>query len=109
MEGKGPGRWNGHCFKPILGVTCYLFLGTLCKNALVAFVQFFFNPLHFNISCSLSQHWDVFLFVCFFVLISSVTPFVFLLFIFFLRRLEEFYVGADADVWKVVMLGGKKE
>lgn len=35
MEGKGPGWWNGHCFRPILGYTCYLFLGTLCKNMCV--------------------------------------------------------------------------
>lgn len=37
------------------------------------------------------------------------TPSVFVLFIFFLRRLEEFCVGAGADVWKVVMLGGGEE
>lgn len=101
MEGKGPGWWNGHCFRPILGYTCYLFLGTVRKTACVLLciyvtscnlIQFHLHRLIYKHSCKclLPLHQAL----GFLMFQHHVCDRCFgFFFVFFLHRFQEFCVG----------------
>ncbi len=115
MEGKGPGWWNGHCFRPILGYKCYLFLGTVRKTVYVLLriyviscnlIQCHLRQLICDFAangccccccCTTTKRSGV---SCFNIMYVTV---VFVFFVFF-----SFFTGfkssvlAGGDVWKVV-------